>query len=341
MNISQAITTAASAAQGKSTLPILSTLAIKSEFGKIVFTGTDLETAIKTTAQYEAPDFACCVDAKRLVAAINIIENPKIKLTDTHLIIQQGSMRFTLPFMHYDNFPDVFIANDEGIELDGSVVNLLAQVRYAQAKNDVRYYLNGVYLHSENGKLIICASDGHRIAIRYQPCKEAFNIILPTKSVNQIIKHEPEKLIISSKLRCIKDDFEMICTPIEAKYPDFVRALGQMDDTISFSKQDVQVTLSAITSLRDVSPHMGVRLEWADAELSFSSHGNDNSDVENKIPAIFDKSKKNEIAINARYLGDLVSAIDNETIELEFCDATRPLISRRNDALDLIMPMRL
>lgn len=339
MDLKEAITTASSSVPSRSTMPILNTVAIKSEGGKIELTGTDLEVGIKVSTEYDAPDFACCVDAKRLVAAINIIDKPKFRLTDKHIIVQQGSMRFTLPHFPFDNHPGLAEADESDVLISGDVVKLMADVRYAQAKNDVRFYLNGVYLCAENGKLSVIASNGHRVAIRYKECDQNFKIILPTNAVNNIIKHRPDTISIGRMVRCIKPDFEMVCKPIDGKFPEFSRMLGTSSDTLTIEKSDINLTLSALASLRDVSPLAAVKMEWEKDELLMSARGGDNSEIENKMPASF--TKNGAIGLNANYLNDLVSAVDSKEVRLEFSDSSLSIISRRENAIDLIMSMRI
>lgn len=42
---------------------------------------------------------------------------------------------------------------------------IIKRVSHAAAQNDVRFYMNGVYLGIDNGQFIAVATDGHRMAV--------------------------------------------------------------------------------------------------------------------------------------------------------------------------------
>jgi DNA polymerase-3 subunit beta len=339
VNIKEAIITAASAAQARGTMPILTTVAIKAVGGVIEFTGTDLQVGIKTTAQYGTKDFSCCIDARKLVAAIGVIDMPQFSLAGNNLVIKQGRTRFTLPAFPFENHPGLQVVNGTGVEIDSDIVKLMAEVRYAAGKNDARLFLNGVYLNAEKGKLSVAASDGHRISLRTAPIDGEFKIILPVNAVNQIIKYRPDKMIIGDVIHCLKDDFEMVCNAIDAKYPDFTRVLNSGSDSFTVSRDEFQKTLVALNVLRDTTSAMAVHMQWRDDMLTASSMGGDRlSEAENQMPATY--TKEGEIAICLHYLIDLMGAVSGDDLELSF-DEQRSISSSRENAMDLIMSMKL
>jgi DNA polymerase-3 subunit beta len=339
MNLKQAIITAASATQPRNA-PVLAMVAIKAENGKIQFTGTDTQVGITTTADYDAGEFACCVDAKRLVAAINVVDQPKFKMTDSHLLITQGRMRFQFPMLHFDMHPGLPEMPSDGVEISSDAVKMMADVRYAAGKNDVRFYLNGVYLYADNGTLSAVASDGHRLSMQHRPHSGGdFKIILPNNAIAHIIKHQPDRLIVGRMMRCLNDDFEMVCTAIDSKYPDFKKVLQDSDDSITVNRQEFLTTLHALNALRDVAPELSVYMSWKDGVLDVISNATaDSSEIANQIPATFTSS--NEITLNLGYLIDIVDAVGGDDITFSFLNSSSPLACRREHALDLVMSMR-
>lgn len=338
MQLKEAIITAASAAQHRGTMPILSTVAIKAENGQVDFTGSDMQVGIKTTAQYDTKDFVCCIDAKRLVAAIGVLDKPEFNLAGSNLIIKQGRTRFALPALPFEHHPGIQEIDESGVELSADAIKMMADVRYAAGKNDVRNYLNGIYLEADNGMLTVAASDGHRISQRTLPADGEFNVILPTNAINQIIKYQPERLVVGTIMHCLKPGFEMVCNAIDSKYPDFKKIISRSDETITVSRSDLQRTLTALNVLRDTSPTVAVCLGWKDGMLTAISKGLDTSEAENQIQATY--TSESEIGICLAYLIDMISAIPDDEITLAFSEKLG-LSSHRDNALDLVMPMRL
>lgn len=119
----------------------------------------------------------------------------------------------------------------------------------AAAKDDIRGYLNGVYVHGVDGELRICATDGHRLVVsRYAPkvalpawCE--LGIIIPARDLAQVLpiigKHgdgqlhsEPPVLIEygvgapAMVLRSANMFANFLVAPVEGRFPDYMKVLA-------------------------------------------------------------------------------------------------------------------
>ena len=85
--------------------------------------------------------------------------------------VKAGRSRFTLSTLPAADFPSVEGgAGSVALSLGQSLVKqLIDGTAFAMAQQDVRYYLNGLYLEILGGRLRVVATDGHRLALATAP----------------------------------------------------------------------------------------------------------------------------------------------------------------------------
>lgn len=109
---------------------------------------------------------------------------------------------------------------------DGSI-----QAKYLRAllllagKNDVRYYLNGVYIERQKAYTYLVASDGHRIgAVRIDALPFKESIIIPRDALKSALLKKDEFV----KLEKFGDRWAIggvLFEPIDGKFPDWRKVL--------------------------------------------------------------------------------------------------------------------
>jgi DNA polymerase-3 subunit beta len=90
-----------------------------------------------------------------------------ISLEGDRLVVRSGRSRFTLSTLPAAEFPLVDEINAQQVLRlpQAEFKRLVDKVHFSMAQQDVRYYLNGMLLESEGGKLRAVATDGHRLAL--------------------------------------------------------------------------------------------------------------------------------------------------------------------------------
>jgi len=337
MNIKEAIHIAASAASGKSTLPILTTIAIKSELGRMEFTASDTQVSIRTTVDYDAPDFSCCIDARRLVSIMGLMDKPTFKISDSNLLIRDGKTRFSVQMVPFENHPGMIPTSDTGSVIPKDAIKIMSGVRYAAGKNSPRHMLNGIFLHAENGTLTAYGSDSIRVAMRSMPFDGTVKIIVPTNAVEQIIKHQPDELIAGRMLLCRKPGFEMVCAAIDGSYPDFKRAIKPSSTIITVKKSDISRSIKAMNIMRIPADMSRMRLDWESGLMKISSTQG-GSEVEDEIPV--SAPIDSYFSVNIGYFSDFIDSHDSEEIDLVFNGQTTTIYSDRGNAIDLFVPLK-
>lgn len=159
----------ARSASGRATLPILEYLLLRIERGRMIATGTDLQTEVTAECDIDTEDrFACCVSARKfpdLLGAAPSNTRIVIEQKNGKMMVQLGRSRYTLATFPADQFPR-FDHSAPVAKFGISASSLLRSIertRHASARTDVRFYLNGIALHLAGGMMRMTASDGHRL----------------------------------------------------------------------------------------------------------------------------------------------------------------------------------
>jgi hypothetical protein len=166
------------------------------------------------------------------------------------------------------------------------------------SKDDIRYYLNGIFVHEVGGEIRVCATDGHRLIVsRFVPAKgqripkwakdgiilprnelaQAMPIFQKNASVHEMARHmhpakslENESVTIElapgsdiAALRTANGFASFRMKLVEGKFPDYARVLAGHGANLARGEGDAMrtSTISAayIKSAADVASKLGAR----------------------------------------------------------------------------------
>ena len=179
------------------TLPVLANVLLRKTGSEVEFTTSDLEIQVRTVASFDgdAGNFSTTVGARKLIDILRTLpadQNVTISSSQNKLTLTGAKSRFTLQTLPAEDFPLVQEAADFGPAFSvpqKSLKALIAQVHFAMAVHDIRYYLNGILFVAEGKSLTLVATDGHRLALAQatldveMPKQE---VILPRKTVLEL-----------------------------------------------------------------------------------------------------------------------------------------------------------
>lgn len=121
-----------------------------------------------------------------------------------------------------------FISTQENLKMEKFAIkaNIFHALSVSMAKNDVRYYLNGIYI--DGNKAV--STDGHRITIAKLDETIPAKIIIPGDQISIALKNVKKDGII---WLCLEDNkwhlgaagLVLPFTPIDARYPDYRRVV--------------------------------------------------------------------------------------------------------------------
>jgi DNA polymerase-3 subunit beta len=344
----------------KHTLPILSNVLIEILNGRTAYVATDLELQITTWAEAEgAADAAFTVSARKLLDICRSLpesEPVKLELSGEQLKLQSGRSRFSLQTLPAKDFPKLHIPEGQGQIINlpqGQFKKLLSRVQYAMAVQDIRYYLNGMLLSVQGKRLVMAATDGHRLAVDgadlEQEVANNAELILPRKTVQELVKlladnDEPLHLQISqNQVVFRRPEFELRSKVVDGKFPDWQRVIPTSHDKLfSIGRQRLSQSLTRAAILTN-EKYRGVRIALTEGSMRIACSNNEQEEAQEEIDIDY-AGEALDIGFNVQYLQDALNNLEGEAVLCSFGDATSSLLITVPDDDNfryVVMPMRI
>lgn len=343
----------------KHTLPILSNVLIERSNGQTNILATDLEIQIHTHGPHtDAEDFRITTNAKKLQDILRALPEGAIvalNWAQNRLTLQAGKSRFALQTLPAEDFPLMSVGEEvvSAFTLPQETFkNMLSQVQYAMAVQDIRYYLNGLLMQVEGDSLRLVATDGHRLA--YSAAVIDANlpkaeVILPRKTVLELFKllnrpAEPVTVeLLNNQVRFRCNDTVVVSKVVDGKFPDFNRVIPQDNDKIfQLNRTDLLGALERAAILAN-EKFRGARLQLRPGLLSVLCSNNEQEEAREELEIAYQGGEL-EVGFNIGYLMDVLRNVHSDDIQLAFGDANRSTLFTIPDNPDfkyIVMPMRI
>ena len=347
----------------RQTLPILSNVLVVLEGKALSLTGTDLEVELVGRVELDAAgvDGEITVPARKLVDICKSLpegSNIEFSLDSGKATVKAGRSRFTLSTLPAADFPAVEAGEGSvALSLEQALVKqLIDGTAFAMAQQDVRYYLNGLYLEILGGRLRVVATDGHRLALATGPARvEAADtgVIIPRKGVLELSRlldgNAPLELAIGSNhLRAANEQFTFTSKLVDGKFPDYERVIPKnADKSVIGDRAELKQAFTR-TAILSNEKYRGVRLKLADDSLDITANNPEQEQAE-EVVAVEYGGAELEIGFNVSYLLDVLSVLDQARVRLSLSDEAssallehaEPPAEQEPERLYVVMPMRL
>jgi DNA polymerase-3 subunit beta len=272
--------------------------------------------------------------------------------------VKAGRSRFTLSTLPAADFPSVEAsAGDILLSLEQSLVKqLIDGTAFAMAQQDVRYYLNGLYLEVLGGRLRVVATDGHRLALATAPDKvdaPDAGVIIPRKGVLELSRllegDTPVELAIGSNhIRAANQQFTFTSKLVDGKFPDYERVIPKNPDkAVVGDRGDLKQAFTR-TAILSNEKYRGIRLRLSENSLEITANNPEQEQAE-EIVAVDYAGPELEIGFNVSYLLDVLSVLSSSSVRLSLSDEassalleqSEPPAGGEPERLYVVMPMRL
>ena len=349
-----------SVVERRNTIPILSNVLIEArEDGSIRLMATDLDLQVDESvpANVFTPG-ATTVSAHTLFDIVRKLPDGsqvELNAAEGKMQLSAGRARFNLSTLPRDDFP-VIAEGDlpTRFELPASTLRqIIDKTRFAISTEETRYYLMGIFLHLADEQLKAAATDGHRLArvtvAKPDGADGMPDVIVPRKCVAELrklldeLEGTVEVSMSPTKIRFGLGSAVLTSKLIDGTFPDYNRVIPTANDKLlkldpkSFAQGVDRVSTIASEKTRAVK----MRVDRDKVTLSVTSP--EAGTATEELAADYG-SDDIEIGFNARYLLDILSEIDGDTVEVHLADAAAPTLLRENDkseALYVLMPMRV
>jgi DNA polymerase-3 subunit beta len=333
---------------------------------EVSISATDLEIFQRSRHQAQvAKEGAVTAPAKKLFEIVRELDEGDVRIIagDKGWVrIETGRARFKVMSLPNDDFPALpTLTEGEKIELAPALlVEAIEKTGFAMSHDQTRQALNGILLEidpvgGDEADVKLIATDGHRLAFFQRRCKAAVagqrSVIVPRKAITEARKllgedagGGPVEISLQENRLLLRIGATLLVTRlVDGQFPDYrqviptggtrvavvgrepfyhaVRRVSTVTaDRVSllrFGFAGTKVTLTA------VNPELGEAVEDVEAEFT-------GGDI--------------ELGMNARYVMDVFSVIDQEKVVIEMNEALSPALVRPlgdEGYRCVVMPMRL
>jgi DNA polymerase-3 subunit beta len=343
-------------------LPILEDFLFEIEDKKLNIIATDLETVMRVQMDVESKaNGRVCIPAKILIDSLkNIADQPLTFNIDKNYAVEitSDNGKYKVMGENPDNFPKEPTADDTtGFKMTSTgLLTAINKTLFAVSGDDLRPAMTGVFFELSKDGVQFVATDAHRL-VRYKrtdtKATQNASFIVPKKPLNLLKNALPDNedaitvSFNSNHLFVDHGSTQLICRLIDARFPDY-KVVIPADNPyrLTVNKHDFQNALRRVNVFSNKSTNQvalsitGNELQMAAQDIDFSFEGNERMSCEYKGEDI-------QIAFNAKFLIEMLSAADTDDIFIELSTPSKAGLIKPSeqapgeDLLMLVMPLML
>jgi DNA polymerase-3 subunit beta len=233
------------------------------------------------------------------------------------------------------------------------LARLIDKTRFAISTEETRYYLNGIYMHDNNGALRCVATDGHRLALAEMDLPSGASglpgTIIPRKTVAEVRRlidgadGAVHVSVSEAKIRFKVGSAVLTSKLIDGTFPDYERVIPKgntkeltIDNKIFAGAVDRVATISAEKS-------RSVKLSLTQDNLALAVNNPESGQANEDLPVDYSADAL-EIGFNAKYLLDVTTQIEGRDATFFLDSPASPALvkdSEDENALFVLMPLRV
>ena len=344
----------------KTTMPILSHFLLKADKEASIM-ATDLDIALKEPLKAEIiKKGSLCIPARKLFEIAKEVDGEiSLETQDNNWIkVTSGKSTFKLMGLPEEDFPALpEMEKSEELKISADTLKtMIEKTIYATGESDTRYTLNGLLMHFKPVKnkieLKVVGTDGHRlsvIAVEIEgKLSEEKKLILPKKAameLRKLIEGSSDNITIyinKNHMFFSTDHIVLTSRLIEGTYPNYEQVVPKDNDKKIIIDKLTFLKALRRTSIMSRERTNAVRLDLEDTKITLISMNPDIGEAREELEAQY-KGEPMSVGYNARYLMDILQAMEGESVSLELQEPLSPTLLLEADNEDykcVVMPMR-
>ncbi len=368
-NLTKGLAIISRAVASKSTLPVLANVLLETADDQLKLAATDLELSISCWIGAKiAGEGAITVPGKLLTDFVNALPSERVDMkldeaTQT-LSLACGRYQTHIKGIMAEEFPILpALPAMEGQILEVDIFRqMIDQVVFAASSDDSRPILTGVLLQFGEGQLTMAAADGFRLSVRQQNSMteaEAGEVIVPARALQELrrigsdFEGEQVRMLLDPAAKRVQFVFnnqvQLVSQVIEGNFPDYTQIVPKAHTTSAildrgdflksarlahlFARETANLVILEIKPAENELTPGQVVMQAQSAEL-----GDNTAYLEARITG-----EGHLVAFNARYLIDVLAAIDAPQVMLKTGGPAAPGVfeipGENGNYQHVIMPM--
>lgn len=359
--LSKALNIVSKAVTTRTTIPVLKGILLKTTGdNKLILSTSDLDFSIETKIDVNTEiEGSVIVNAKLFNDIIKKLSNEIITVEledESRVSIKTTNSRFNIVSQSAEEFPNIPNLDGESSKLsfDKEIFkNMIKQTQFCASIDDTKGVIVGILIELTSDNLNMVAIDGYRMAVRREKIlnNESKKIIINARILNEVSKILSENeinddldIFINDKNAVmILDDTKVVMRLLDGEFINYIDVLPKEHST--------SVILDRISLINSIERASLLAREGRNNLIRISVNENlmtitSNSEEGNvKEDIIMEKEGENlEIGFNSKYMMDVLKAIEDEEIKLEFSSSIKPCLVKPligNEYEYLILPVRI
>ncbi|RTK92636.1 MAG: DNA polymerase III subunit beta [Rickettsiales bacterium] len=323
-------------------------LYLNQEIGAVVICGG--QTTVSTNTLLE------------IVRKISDVSIKIIQQTDSDKLEIIGSKcRFellTLPATQFPVMEDV----DSLINLSVPCTKLIKVIEYtnfSMSTEETRYNLNGIYMHVNGQNFSSVSTDGHRLSvanIELNSNIDEVGVIVPRKTVTELLKiikdsknsqSDIQIILSTTKIKFKCNNIVLISKLIDGTFPEYSSFIPSENTSKLTINTKVLADMIDRVATVTIDKFRAIKLFINEKSLKITASGEAKG-------AAFEEINHNDaseysgdevaIGFNPKYLSDILSAIQEEQVEIYFKDSYSPILIKTSlESKDnfVVMPVKV
>ncbi|PZR11083.1 MAG: DNA polymerase III subunit beta [Archangium gephyra] len=345
----------------KATMPILSNVLVTATKTGVTVTAFDLDIGIVSEhpAEVSKPG-AVTVSAKTLFDIINLIPDANVtikKLANNYAELTSGAAHYKIVGMAPEEFPKLPKEDASNlVKLTGAaILEMIKKTSYAISNDETRYILNGVFFEPRGeGKVRMVATDGHRLALVERELAGDFKlksgVIIPRKGLfelKRLLDEAPDAEVqlgfAENSALFKKPGLTMVMRLIDGQFPEYQRVIPKEGEKQVMVKRSQYYDALKRIALLSADKSSAVKLSLSENLLRITANNPELGEAKDDIEVAY-RGPSLTIGFNARYILDVLQALETDEVTLELGDEHSPgVIHAPGDKsyTAVVMPMRV
>ena len=312
----------------------------------LIISATDYEIGLKVKTNNISikKEGKTTISGKKLLDIIKNFKNEdiSIKSQDNETIIKQNRIKFKLPSMITEEFPQFPNKENKNIlEIkENDISDIFKIVNNSIDLNNAKYELNGMLLKVNDNNISFISTDTKRLTIseiQNLENKEIHNIIISKKTVNEIIKIFSKEINLffdNTTLIIEKNNFFFYSKLINVKYPDIEKIIPkEFNYETNLIKNDFINSINIIQSISN-----NIKIFFKKDCIYFENLENLNMEAKTQLEIKSDFEIS--ISINGKYILDFLHSIEEDTFNIKMIDSDSPIVLESNNNKVIIMTIK-
>ncbi|NLB74129.1 MAG: DNA polymerase III subunit beta [Firmicutes bacterium] len=366
--LAKGVGTVQRAVSPRSTLTILQGVLIETSDKGLHLIGTDLELSIETYVPVtSAGNFQMVLPAKYLADIVRRLPEREVVIqydtTKRVATISSGKAVYEINSMEpgeYPLFPEV--PDTPWWKVTGKkLANFIKTTVFCVAVEETRPFLTGVFMEFDEDEVRLVATDSFRLALTRIPSGDGVSekrdkgLLVPARTLSEVARivqgsdTEVEVYASENQVAFKWGETTVVSRLIEGQFPNYDRVIPQQYTTLIVVEREAFQESVDRVSIMGQDEFGTIRLNATGEILTVSANAPQVGKALDQIAAVQIEDGNGEIALKARYLMDVLKAVEDEQISLKLTGSTSPMIitdvqddSRQSGGfLYLIMPVTL